>query len=195
LDYFIKSLEILIQDPDERDNFREFLLPHFQVIYMSALRLSGNEADAEDLVQETFYSGIKKFHQIKDREKTKYWLFSIMRNLFLKEVHKKKNRSEIQFDLVCGRLHDNKNLERDLLIDEVRGKIQEVLEALNERLKIPITLFYFEGKSYKEISETLNVPIGTVMSRIARAKVHLKRELTLSESFRSSFEQYFIEQD
>ncbi len=194
MDYFIKSLEILIQDPDERDNFREFLLPHFQVIYMSALRLSGNEADAEDLVQETFYSGIKKFHQIKDREKTKYWLFSIMRNLFLKEVHKKKNRSEIQFDLVCGRLHDNKNLERDLLIDEVRGKIQEVLEALNERLKIPITLFYFEGKSYKEISETLNVPIGTVMSRIARAKVHLKRELTLSESFRSSFEQYFIEQ-
>jgi RNA polymerase sigma-70 factor (ECF subfamily) len=194
LDYFIKSLEILIQDPDERDNFREFLLPHFQVIYMSALRLSGNEADAEDLVQETFYSGIKKFHQIKDREKTKYWLFSIMRNLFLKEVQKKKNRSEIQFDLVCGRLHDNKNLERDLLIDEVRGKIQEVLEALNERLKIPITLFYFEGKSYKEISETLNVPIGTVMSRIARAKVHLKRELTLSESFRSSFEQYFIEQ-
>jgi RNA polymerase sigma-70 factor (ECF subfamily) len=195
LEYFIKSLETLIQDPDERDNFREFLLPHFQVIYMSALRLSGNEADAEDLVQETFYSGIKKFHQIKDREKTKYWLFSIMRNLFLKEVHKKKNRSEIQFDLVCGRLHDNKNLERDLLIDEVRGKIQEVLEALNERLKIPITLFYFEGKSYKEISETLNVPIGTVMSRIARAKVHLKRELTLSESFRSSFEQYFIEQD
>ena len=194
MDYFIQNLEASIQDSEERDNFREFLLPHFQVIYRSALRLSGNEHDAEDLVQETFYSGIKKFHQIKDREKTKYWLFSILRNLFLKDVEKKKHRAEIDFDLVCGRLQDNKNLERDLLIEEVKSKIQEVLETLNERLKTPIALFYFEGKSYKEISETLEVPIGTVMSRIARAKVHLKRELTQSESFRTSFEQYFSEQ-
>ena len=195
MDYFFKNLEASIQDPEERDNFREFLLPHFQVIYLSALRLSGNVHDAEDLVQETFYSGIKKFHQIKDRDKTKYWLFSILRNLFLKDVEKKKHRAEVHFDAVCGRLQDNKNLERDLLIDEVKSKIQEVLETLNDRLKTPLTLFYFEGKSYKEISEALEVPIGTVMSRIARAKVHLKRELTQSESFRASFEQYFLEQN
>ena len=73
---------------------------------------------------------------------------------------------------------------------EVKNNIQEVLNKLDERLKTTLMLFYFEGQSYKEISDSLNIPIGTVMSRIARAKVYLKRELLRSESLKLEIKKY-----
>ena len=78
---------------------------------------------------------------------------------------------------------------------EVKSNLQEVLGKLDERLKIALVQFYFEGLSYKEISESLNIPIGTVMSRIARAKVYLKRELLRSESMRLEISKYIGDEE
>ena len=152
-----------------------------------AFKLARDRDLAEDLVQETFYYALKNFHQLRDRAKSKYWLFSILRNLFLKSIEKRKNWIEIEFDAVCESLHDNNkmNPEHDFLQIEVRNNIQFALDTLDEKLKFPISLFYFEGRSYKEIGEILNIPIGTVMSRIARAKVYLKRELSKNQDFPS----------
>jgi RNA polymerase sigma-70 factor, ECF subfamily len=178
LDYLAKFKNNL-QEPEEEDNFYRFIYPHSSIILGSAYKLARDRDLAEDLVQETFYYALKNFHQLRDRTKCKYWLFSILRNLFLKTAEKRKNWIEVEFDAVCESFHDNNkmNPEHDFLQSEIKNNIQCALDTLDERLKFPIILFYFEGRSYKEIAAILNIPIGTVMSRIARAKVYLKREL------------------
>ena len=165
------------------------------MLYKSAIRMCGNPNDAQDLVQETLFCALKSFHQINDPEKSKYWMFSILRNLFLKDIEKTKKRAEIEFDSVCDKLTDRKHPEGDFLRAEVKSNLQEVLGKLDERLKIALVQFYFEGLSYKEISESLNIPIGTVMSRIARAKVYLKRELLRSESMRLEISKYIGDEE
>ena len=186
LTLFTNSLE----DEGERVCFDKYLSPHVPMIYKSAIRMCGNPNDAQDLVQETLYSAIKNFHQVHDPEKSKYWMFSILRNLFLKDIEKTKKRAEIEFESVCDKLSDNQHPEKDFLRNEVKNNIQEILNKLDERLRAALMMFYFEGQSYKEISYSLDIPIGTVMSRIARAKVYLKRELLRSESMKLEIGKY-----
>ncbi|MBL4664682.1 MAG: sigma-70 family RNA polymerase sigma factor [Nitrospinaceae bacterium] len=187
---FLSLFTSSLKDGGERDCFDKYLSPHVPMIYKSAIRMCGNPNDAQDLVQETLYSALKNFHQIQDPEKSKYWMFSILRNLFLKDIEKTKKRAEVEFDAVCEKLSDNEHPEKDFLRAEVKNNIQGILDKLDERLKITLMMFYFEGQSYKEISASLNIPIGTVMSRIARAKVYLKRELLRSESLKLEIEKY-----
>lgn len=168
--------------------FNEFIFPHARLVYESAFRLCGNRDDAEDLLQETFFYAIKSFEQLKDRGKCKYWLFSILKNLFLKEVERGRKRTDLEFDLFSRNLCDISYIENEYLRDEVERNLRGILEKLDERLKIPILMFYFDRLTYKEIADILGVPIGTVMSRIARGKVYLKKELIRSQYFRSEIE-------
>ena len=182
MEFLVKFAEDLTVN-GKRNTFDKYLLPHASVIFRSAFRLCGNRQGAEDLVQETYFQALKNFDQLKDRERCKYWLFAIMRNLFLKDVEKSKNRIEIEFDAVCDTLHSKVNTpEKDFLGDEVRHALLSAMNKLDERLSQPIQSFYFEGLSYQEIATRLDIPIGTVMSRIARAKVYLKRDLVRSKA-------------
>ncbi|QPJ66147.1 MAG: sigma-70 family RNA polymerase sigma factor [Candidatus Nitrohelix vancouverensis] len=181
MDFLLKFENSLEGRDEEIATFNRHLRPHFDLIFKSAIRLCGNYHDSEDLVQETFYIALKNFHQLKQIEKCKPWLFSILRNLFLKEINRKKNRKEIEFDSVCEVLHDSSSLERDLIRAQLKSMIDISLKSLDERLRAPLDLFYFQDKSYKEISEALQIPIGTVMSRIARAKVYLRNALIKSD--------------
>jgi RNA polymerase sigma-70 factor, ECF subfamily len=176
LEFLVKFAES-ISNRGSRDNFKQYLLPHAAVIYRAALRLCKTSHGAEDLVQETYYLALKKFDQLKDREKSKYWLFAILRNVFLKEIEKKKNQVEVEFDSVCYSLRNKTHLENEILEDEAKKTVRSALDKLDEKLREPIRLFYFEGRSYQEISSSLKIPIGTVMSRIARAKIRMKRDL------------------
>ena len=182
MEFLVKFAEDLTVN-GKRNTFDKYLLPHASVIFRSAFRLCGNRQGAEDLVQETYFQALKNFDQLKDRERCKYWLFAIMRNLFLKDIEKSKNRIEIEFDSVCDTLHSQGNSpEKDFLGDEVRHALLSAMDKLDERLSQPIRSFYFEGLSYQEIATRLDIPIGTVMSRIARAKVYLKRDLVRSKA-------------
>ncbi len=156
---------------------REYLLPHVDLIFRCACRLTRKSHDAEDLTQETFYYAIKNFAQLKDREKAKNWLFSILRNLFLKDLEKSKKRIDIEFDSVSNTISGVANIEEEHLKVEVARNLRAVLDKLDDRLKAPIEKFYFDRLSYKEIAQSLKLPIGTVMSRIARGKVYIRREL------------------
>jgi len=176
LDFLVKFSENLC-DSGDRDNFKQYLLPHAAVIYRAAFRLCKTSDGAEDLVQETYYLALKKFDQLKDRKKSKYWLFAILRNEFLKDIQKKKNRVEVEFDSVSYSLRNKTHLENEILEDEFKKTIRSALDKLDKNLREPIRLFYFEGHSYQDISNSLKIPIGTVMSRIARAKVRLKKDL------------------
>ena len=192
---FLNQFRIGLSERGDRDCFEKYLSPHVSMLYKSAIRMCGSPNDAQDLVQETLYCALKSFHQVNDPDKSKYWMFSILRNLFLKDIEKTKKRAEIEFDSVCDKLSDRQHPEGDYLRAEVKGNIQEILDKLDERLKSALVLFYFDGLSYKEISGKLNIPIGTVMSRIARAKVYLKRELLRSESLRLEIGKYLTDED
>ncbi|PIP72319.1 MAG: hypothetical protein COW89_07035 [Nitrospinae bacterium CG22_combo_CG10-13_8_21_14_all_47_10] len=192
---FLNQFRNGLDNGEDRDCFEEHLSPHVSMLYKSAIRMCGNPNDAQDLVQETLYCALKSFHQVHDQEKSKYWMFSILRNLFLKDIEKNKKRAEIEFESVCDKLSDRQHPESDFLRAEVKANIQDLLDKLDARLKTALVQFYFDGLSYKEISESLNIPIGTVMSRIARAKVYLKRELLRSESLRLEIGKYISDED
>jgi len=182
---FLNHFKNSLGKNDEKDCFEKHLSPHVPILYKSAIRMCGNPENAQDLVQEVLYAAIKHFDQLKDPEKTKPWMFSILRNLFLREIEKTKKRVEIEFDSICDRLSGGHNIEEEFLRAELKSSIRDVLNTLEEKLRLPLTKFFFDGLSYKEISDCMNIPIGTVMSRIARAKVHLKKELLRSEPIRS----------
>lgn len=156
---------------------KDYLLPHVELIFRCACRLTRKAHDAEDLTQETYYYAIKNFPQLRDRDKAKNWLFSILRNLFLKDLEKRKKRIDIEFDSVSNTISGKVNIEEDHLKAETARNLRAVLNKLDDRLKAPIKMFYFEKLSYKEIAKSLDLPIGTVMSRIARGKVYIRREL------------------
>ena len=190
---FLNQFRSILSESEDLECFEKYLSPHVPMLYRSAIRMCGNPNDAQDLVQETLFSALKNFHQLIDPAKSKSWMFSILRNLFLKDIQKTKKRAEIEFDSVCDKLSDRQHPEGDFLRAEFRSNIQVVIDTLDERLRVVLVKFYFDGLSYKEISELLNIPIGTVMSRIARAKVYLKREILRSESFNLEVSKYKVD--
>ena len=192
---FLNQFRNCLSESEDLECFEKHLSPHVSMLYKSAIRMCGSPNDAEDLVQETLYCAIKSFHQLQDPKKSKSWMFSILRNLFLKDIEKTKKRAEIDFDLVCDKLTDRDHPESDFLRTEVKINIQGALGNLDAKLRNALVKYYFDGLSYKEISATLDIPIGTVMSRIARAKVYLKQELLRSESLRLEIGKYITDDD
>lgn len=181
----LAQIEQKLVDGAYAPEVKEYLLPHVDLIFRCAYRLTRKEYDAEDLTQETFYYAIKRFSQLKDRDKAKNWLFSILRNLFLKELEKGKKRIDIEFESVSNTISGKVNIEEEHLKAEMARNIRIVLNKLDDRLKAPIEMFYFEKLPYKDIAKCLDLPIGTVMSRIARGKVYIRRELNRTGYFKS----------
>ncbi len=164
----------------DEDSFKRTALPHLKFIYNMALRLSGNEYDAEDITQETFYIAFKRFHQLKDEDKCKSWLFSIMRNLFLKEAERRGNYKELNLDEgeYLFNLESVSNYNEKEITEKIDNQeLQVILNKIPEKYKSPFLLFYMDNRSYKEIADVLNIPIGTVMSRISRGRDFVKNLL------------------
>lgn len=145
-----------------------------------ALKLSGNEYDAEDLTQETFYIAFKRFHQLRGEDKCKSWLFSIMRNLYLKDMARKRNFRELNLDDEGEYLQNLESVaaknysENELIKKADKQDMQLILNRIPEKYKSPFLLFYMDNRTYKEIADALNIPIGTVMSRISRGRDFVK---------------------
>jgi RNA polymerase sigma factor (sigma-70 family) len=137
-----------------------------------------NREDANDLVQETLLRAFRFFDSYDDQNNTKGWLFTIMHNTFVSDCLKKKRRVEtILFD---ESLHSPETEEPTdkLLGDEIIA----ALARLPERYRQPFVMFVQDGYSYEEIARLLSIPIGTVRSRIHRAKGQLRRQLSRSPS-------------
>jgi len=151
----------------------ELIDSHYDSLYRYAYRLSGTSADAEDLTQETFGKAIVSLEQLRDAEKARGWLYRILRNAYLHRVRDEKRRRCVPLDSL-GDLAAEK-VETVAEIDP--GALQAALNELDETFRTPLILFYFEDFSYRDIAEQLELPIGTVMSRLARAKAYLRRRL------------------
>jgi RNA polymerase sigma-70 factor, ECF subfamily len=148
---------------------------HYALLYRYAYRLTGSDADAEDLTQQTFLTAHRKFEQLRDEGCARSWLFTILRNAYLRQL-----RSPIcVFSPSLDELPGAAIPEVDANFDT--EQLQNVLRDLPEEFRSPIILFYFQEFSYKEIAEHMQLPLGTVMSRLARAKSWLRRRLATPE--------------
>lgn len=147
---------------------------HYTALYRYAYRLSGSSQEAEDLTQETFCQAQNKLFQLRDEAKVKSWLFSILRNAYLHRVRSRKQEKQVSLEGIPE--IPERLAETTPVVDSIQ--MQKALNELPELFRTPIILYYFEEFSYKDIAEQMNVPLGTVMSRLARAKAFLRERLT-----------------
>jgi len=159
---------------------------YYALLYRYAYRLTGSEADAEDLTQQAFLTAQARWDQLRDETKAKSWLFTIARNAYLKELRGPVCIPSSALDELPGKLTGQLNggSHETGAFDFDQEQLQRVLNDLPEEFRSPIVLFYFEEFSYKEIAEQMDVPVGTIMSRLARAKAYLRQRLTVPEKMR-----------
>lgn len=147
---------------------------YYAPLYRFALSLAASEALAADLTQETFYLWAAKGHQLRDASKAKAWLFTTLHREFLRQ-----RRHQIRFPTQEIGESETELPPVDAGIAGVLDGSQALaaLQRVDERYRVPLVLFYVEDFSYQEIAEALELPVGTVMSRLARGKDQLRRLL------------------
>ncbi|MDQ3985747.1 MAG: sigma-70 family RNA polymerase sigma factor [Actinomycetota bacterium] len=172
----------------QRRRFQEEALPLLDSLYGGALRMTRNPADAEDLVQETMLRAYRSFDSFEPGTNLKAWLFRIMTNAYINTYRKKQREpqkvsaDEIEdFDLYRElKAHDSRyeatpeNIVLDSLVD---SDILQAIDELPEQFRLAVVLSDVEGFSYAEMAEIMDVPLGTVMSRLHRGRKALQKRL------------------
>jgi RNA polymerase sigma-70 factor, ECF subfamily len=164
---------------DDRAEFdiERLVAEHHQAVYRYAYRLAGSAPDAEDLTQQAFLLAQERLAQLRRPECARSWLFTIARNSFLRTAQRQQPVAAttvgLNLDGIPSEIGDDNALDC--------GRLQEALNELPAEFRVVLAMFYFEDCSYREIAEQLSVPIGTVMSRLARAKGHLRSRLVEPE--------------
>jgi RNA polymerase sigma-70 factor (ECF subfamily) len=173
----------------DRALFAEQATPFIDQLYGAAVRMTRNPADAEDLVQETFVRAYKGYESFQDGTNLRAWLFRILTNTFINSYRAAQRRPEqSELDDVeelylyrrIGGLEAaalGRSAEDELMDLFTDSQIHDALEALPEQFRLAVLLADVEGFSYKEIAEILDVPIGTVMSRLHRGRRALQKSL------------------
>jgi RNA polymerase sigma-70 factor (ECF subfamily) len=170
------------------DEFEAEALRHLDALYRTALRMTRSEADAEDLVQETYIRAFRFRDQFTLGTNMKAWLFRILTNTFINTYRRKAAQPEVtdlegvdEFSLYRRMVDDRSassspDPEAELLKGVVDTEVTDALEELPEKFRTTV-LLDVEGFSYKEIAEMLSIPIGTVMSRLHRGRKFLQKRL------------------
>lgn len=147
----------------------------YEALYQFAFSLSRSASDAADLTQETYRVFLLKAEQIRDPRKIKSWLFTTLYREFLKGRHRLSRFPEVELEEAADELPVVTPSE----VDKMGGAlVLAALESVEDKYRAPIALFYLDNLSYREIAEVLNLPIGTVMSRLSRGKLVLRQKLS-----------------
>jgi RNA polymerase sigma-70 factor, ECF subfamily len=163
------------------DSFEELAMPLFDSLYNFARWLTHNREEAEDLVQETYGKALKGFASFQPGTNFRAWMFRILRNTFLTSRTGLKGGMTVSLDSEEGESVAPATTEtpESLMMDRCNQQmVQEAIEELPLIFREVVLLCDVEEMSYQEIAETISVPIGTVMSRLARARNALRVELT-----------------
>jgi RNA polymerase sigma-70 factor (ECF subfamily) len=163
--------------PGSPQTVQRWVDEHYAALYRYAYRLSGSSADAEDLTQESFCKAQLNFSQLRDPKRAKPWLFSILRNAYLHRVRAERQQPVVSLEAVG----DLAGSLPEALPEIDPERLQQALNELPESFRTPIILYYFEDFGYRDIAEQMDLPLGTVMSRLARAKAHLRSRLLPDE--------------
>ena len=173
----------------DQAEFESMAMPFMDQLYSHALRLTKNSSDAEDLVQETYLKGYRAFSSFKEGTNLRAWLFRILTNSFINNYRKKQRGFEEEdFDEVDDlylhrRLGSIQNSTlgmsaEDMLFERLtEDEIKDAVENLPTQYREVVLLADVQGFSYKEIAEILEVPDGTVMSRLHRGRAKLQKDL------------------
>ncbi len=171
----------------DRTAFAEEAMQYAPQLYSAALRMTRNSADAEDLVQETFLKAYRSFASFQDGTNLRAWLFRILTNTFI-NIYRAKQRRPVETDLDdvedlymykrIGALQSASRSAEDQMFDLFTDdEVKRSLEELPESFRLPVLLADVEGFAYKEIAEMLDIPIGTVMSRLHRGRKAMQKRL------------------
>jgi RNA polymerase sigma-70 factor (ECF subfamily) len=173
----------------DQATFADQAMEFMPSLYSAALRMTRNPSDAEDLVQETMLKAYRAFGSFQQGTNLKAWLYKILTNTFINAYRSKKRRpeqteiEEVEDLYLYRRLGGlegataGRSAEDEVLDLFTEGDIKEAIEALPEQFRLAVLLADVEGFSYKEIAEILDIPIGTVMSRLHRGRKALQKRL------------------
>ena len=180
-------MTICIKERNKLEEFEKTALIHTNEMYATALRLTKNERDAEDLVQDAFFKAFKSFHQFQRGTNCRAWLFRILTNTFINAYRRKSKEREIlgADDLrpVEDQLYDKTRItlrsdpERALSSRLISKDVREALESLPIDFRMVVVLADMQGLTYKDIAGILGCPVGTVMSRLFRGRRIMRRQL------------------
>ena len=173
----------------EQEQFTADAMQYAPQLFSTALRMTRNRSDAEDLVQETYIKGWRSFHTFQEGTNLRAWLFRIMTNTYINKYNAQKRKgTEVELDDVeelflykrLGSIDQSQlssSAEDQMLELFTDDEVKNALEELPEDFRIPVLLSDVDGFSYKEISEMLEIPIGTVMSRLHRGRKAMQKML------------------
>jgi len=173
----------------DQAEFADEAMQYAPQLYSAAMRMTRNRADAEDLVQEAYLKGFRSFHTFKEGTNLRAWLFRILTNTYINK-YRKKQRSFDESDLGdiedlylykrMGTFEDpsiGRSAEESLMQMLPDDEVKQALENLPENFRMPVILADVQGFAYKEIAEILEIPIGTVMSRLHRGRKQMQKAL------------------
>lgn len=173
----------------DQEKFAEQAMEFMPGLYSAALRMTRNSSDAEDLVQETFLRAYRSYGSFEEGTNLRAWLYRILTNTFINSYRSKKRRPE-QTDIEdvedlylyrrAGAISGGplgQSAEEELLTHVTDSQVKDAIESLPDTFRMVVLLADVEGFSYKEIAEIIDIPIGTVMSRLHRGRRALQKAL------------------
>jgi RNA polymerase sigma-70 factor (ECF subfamily) len=168
-------------------DFETAAMPYVDALYNTAYRMTRNVEDAQDLVQETYLKAYKYYDKFREGTNFKAWLFKIMKNTFINSYRKKQLvPPQSDFSDIEGSFESQvseearrsvKSPEQELLADVLDEDVQRALDSLPPDYRMAVVLADLENFSYKDIAEILEVPVGTVMSRLYRGRKLLEEAM------------------
>jgi RNA polymerase sigma-70 factor (ECF subfamily) len=170
-------------DDDKRTQFETEALVHLDALYGLALRLTGGDAArSEDLVQDALLKAYRSWSDFTLGTNCRAWLMTILRNTFINEFRSRQRRpTPVEFDEVADRsvfaAVENTDPEGDFFERLIDAEVIAAVDALPDEFRVPVVLSDLEGLSYQEIAEVLDIPVGTVKSRLFRARRRLQGRL------------------
>jgi RNA polymerase sigma-70 factor (ECF subfamily) len=174
------------EELEKRKSFEREALPHMDALYRTALRMTKNENDAEDLVQETFAKAYRFWDKFEKGTNARAWLFKIMTNIFINEYRSKSrapvsvNVDDIDDNFLYGQLAATspaEDPERQFFAKIFDDDVKKAIEELPDDFRMVVVLSFLEGFSYQEIAEICDLQLGTVKSRLHRGRKLLQKKL------------------
>lgn len=181
----IGMAELTTEEVQKQEDFEDEIIPQLDAMYNFALRLTSDPSDAEDLVQDTIVKAFRFFSSYEKGTNAKAWLFRILKNSYINNYRKKsKQPNQVDYDEVAtfyetirAERTDTSDLEDKMFRDLIDDDISSALDELPEDFRTVVLLCDIEGFTYEEIANMLDVPIGTIRSRLHRGRNLLKAEL------------------
>lgn len=170
---------------EKQEDFEEEMVPHLDAMYNFALRLTSDPNDAKDLVQDSIVKAYRFFNSYEKGTNAKAWLFRVLHNSYINDYRKKSKQPgmvdyrEISyfFEVIRAERTDTTDMEDKIFRQLIGDDISNALEKLREKHRIVVMLCDLEDFTYEEISNMLDIPVGTVRSRLHRGRNHLKERL------------------